>query len=523
MPWAGFALMNRQADEKLKTIIKKALSMSLVAVMLASCNGSLSTAQAIPTVAVQTATSIVPTKAAKEEQTATPEAAPTVAMTTPTPDPKAVIPPSPNEQVYTDPDGWYVVNIPANMQPTDKPNVFQRPGNSFETGYLPEMGYMSNAANVLYWLTDLGFKPGQSTFEDKKAACPRPTNTNDAPVVEYQIRENPGADIEHRFIYIKTSNSLNDPKHHLNVTFSWLKPVSETRTETSQIPLSPEESSFWDNVGPMPSGISVTESNQPSLPVWNAQANPSPTPKKITIEELGYETRDTFRFHNDEGDFLVAELYKDGRPLLGYAVVDISDVYTFSTKSGRITAFIVQVDTGKGRKHFLIQNDAIRVWDAGELDSLFPPILYQNQLLWLGLQGAREEVKNSNGDVLCSFQKAGQLMDYPTFKTWNDHWIFGVDDFLVEDGVVLNQKFGFQEIFGWMLINDKPVYFFRKGARIGISYDGQILPLQYEEVTHGYMCCGAPPDGTEIFIDDNGLHFHGKRDHSWYYVEIKFK
>ena len=464
---------------------------------------------------MQTALSIARTEVANT-QTATPETTPTLGPATPVPDPKAVIPPNPDQQVYTDPNGWYVVNIPADMRRADQPNVFFQPsGQLFETGYLPQMGYMSNADNVLHWLSDLGFKPEQSSFEDKKASCPMPTDTKHDDRVQYEVHENPAADPEHRFVYIKTTS--NDPNDPLRVTFSWLKPVSETRAETSLTPLSPDEASFWANVGPMPAGISVTEDEQLSPPVQKTQAKPSPTPKKITIEELGYDTRNTFPFHAVEGDVLLPELYRDGRPLLGYAVIHISDVYTFSTKTGRINAFIVEVDKGKGRGHFLIQNDAIRDWNAGELDFSFRPILYQDQLLWLSLRGTQVAVKNSNGELLCSFEKLLQPMEYPAFKSWKGHWIFGVDDFVVEDGEVLNQEFGFQEVFHWDLINDKPVYFFRKGARVGISYDGQILPLQYEDVIHGFR--RDPP----IYVEDNYLHFYAKRAGVWHYVVVKFK
>ena len=499
---------------------QKMLSLFLLAGMLAACGAPLSSSQAIPTAAMQTALSIARTELARP-QTATPETTPTLARATPVPAPGAIIPPGPDEQVYTDPAGWYVVNIPADMQPGEKPNFYFRPsGGFFETGYLPEMGYMSNAANVLHWLSDLGFKPGQGSFEDPKAACPTPAGPNDAARAQYQIFENPGADPAHRFVYIETG--VNDPNNPLRVTFSWLEPVSKTRAETGPNALSPEETAFWAHTGPMPTGISVSEDEPQPQPSWKTQANASPTPKKITIKELGYEIRTVFPFHSLEGDFLLPELYRDGRPLLGYAVVDISDVYTFQTRSGRINAFVVQVDTGKAREHFLIQNDAIRVWDAGQLDSMFAPILYQDQLLWLGLQGTHDVVKNSAGDVLCSFDKINQPMEYPTFRSWNGHWIFAVDDFVVQDGVVLNQKLGYQEIFGWGLVNDKPLYFFRKGARVGISYDGQILPLQYDNVTHGYACCGSPPDGIGIYLDDYGLHFYAERDGAWHYVLLKF-
>jgi len=50
------------------------------------------------------------------------------------------------------------------------------------------------------------------------------------------------------------------------------------------------------------------------------------------------------------------------------------------------------------------------------------------------------------------------------------------------DGRSLNQELGYDEIFGWRLLEGKPFYFLRKDNRIGISYDGQAFPYQYDEV-----------------------------------------
>jgi len=95
-----------------------------------------------------------------------------------------------------------------------------------------------------------------------------------------------------------------------------------------------------------------------------------------------------------------------------------------------------------------------------------------------------------------------------------------VGDFVIQDGEVLNPKLGFEEIFNWSLVKDKPTYFFRKESRVGISYGGQILPLQYQDVAHG-LCCG--PSQSNPRISDDFMHFYGKWDGVWYYVVMKFK
>jgi hypothetical protein len=111
------------------------------------------------------------------------------------------------------------------------------------------------------------------------------------------------------------------------------------------------------------------------------------------------------------------------------------------------------------------------------------------------------------------------LVDMPLkgLWSWDDHWLLEVDGFLIQDGQILNESLGYEEIFGCQLLNEKPFYYFRKGPRVGISYDGSTLPLHYDEIIH-YRCC-------EPAMFNNAGHedmawFYGLRDGTWYYVEI---
>ena len=93
-------------------------------------------------------------------------------------------------------------------------------------------------------------------------------------------------------------------------------------------------------------------------------------------------------------------------------------------------------------------------------------------------------------------------------------------DFAIQDGEFLNQTLGFQEIFEWSVIDDKPVYLFRRGARLGLSYDGKFLLLPYEDIPRG-LCCGFASNNP-MTIDDT-MYFFGKRDGTWYYAVVKFR
>jgi hypothetical protein len=88
---------------------------------------------------------------------------------------------------------------------------------------------------------------------------------------------------------------------------------------------------------------------------------------------------------------------------------------------------------------------------------------------------------------------------------------------IVQDGELLNDKYGYQEAFGSQLLNDRPFYFFKKDGKIGISYDGQTSELGYDEVPH-YGCCSAAemnPKPTKDMVS-----FFAKENGTWYYIEI---
>lgn len=292
-----------------------------------------------------------------------------------------------------------------------------------------------------------------------------------------------------------------------------------------------EDVSFWENLGSMPSNISITEYALPPdkdpteggglfefvpTQVWiiPRKAAPSPTPHQITIKDLGYETRSIYTASGTVAGF---QLYRDDR-LLFDNVTDVYKVYTFSTENGPISAFIVQTATKEtSYQYYLVQNDAIYFY-GGYAVKEYSPVFYQGELLWARTYAGHTEVKKNDGYVIVTVPS--NWMNRQRFFAWNGHWILEADDTVVVDGEILNQKFGFGEVFSWGLVNDKPTYFFRKGSRIGLSYDGQILPINYQNVAHN-LCCS--PAQNNPSMGNNVIHFFGQRDGAWYYVEIKIK
>lgn len=88
---------------------------------------------------------------------------------------------------------------------------------------------------------------------------------------------------------------------------------------------------------------------------------------------------------------------------------------------------------------------------------------------------------------------------------------------IIQDGRLLNEQYGYQEMFGFQLMRGKPFYFFKEDGQIGISYDNQTALLEYEFIPH-YGCCSASE--LNPISAQNMVAFFAQRDGIWYYVEI---
>jgi hypothetical protein len=128
------------------------------------------------------------------------------------------------------------------------------------------------------------------------------------------------------------------------------------------------------------------------------------------------------------------------------------------------------------------------------------------------------------------------ITDYPFdvsikgLHTHNGHWAFEfmngeiagrkVIDYygtVIEDGINLNEKYGYKEVFSYAFIKGKPFYFYKDNSGdIKIKYDSKTLPLVYKKVKH-YGCCSEASFNPEW--NDNMIWFFGLREGYWYYVE----
>jgi hypothetical protein len=88
---------------------------------------------------------------------------------------------------------------------------------------------------------------------------------------------------------------------------------------------------------------------------------------------------------------------------------------------------------------------------------------------------------------------------------------------VIQDGVSMNEQYGYEETFGFQLIKGRPFYFFKKDGLIGISYNEEATSLEYTAIPH-YGCCSAAAFNPRSA--ENMVAFFASRGEVEYYVEI---
>lgn len=88
---------------------------------------------------------------------------------------------------------------------------------------------------------------------------------------------------------------------------------------------------------------------------------------------------------------------------------------------------------------------------------------------------------------------------------------------ITQDGMLLNDRYGYDEAYEFQLLDGKPFYLFRRGTSIDASFNGVEYPLGYTEIIH-YGCCSASMLNPLHYTDH--LDFFARKGERWYTVEI---
>ncbi|MCG8351068.1 MAG: hypothetical protein MI924_25140 [Chloroflexales bacterium] len=167
----------------------------------------------------------------------------------------------------------------------------------------------------------------------------------------------------------------------------------------------------------------------------------------------------------------------------------------------------------------LIRNNYVEFRDL-EHHALTPPVFISNELMTVESDPEFRIFAMRCGDeIVYRFTLPATRHDSPIkrLSSWDGHWVAEIDGQVLVDGKSLNQQLGYNEIFGWQLVNKLPFYFFKQYGRIGVSYARRILPYQYDEIVH-YAHSEAATFNTAG--NDTMVWFHARRDGTWYYVEM---
>ncbi len=416
----------------------------------------------------------------------------------------APLPTQPDEQVYTDPEGWFALSLPVDWLPGDAPGSFFGKNGFLDVRFLPDLGFMTNILNVSAWQANIEFPEPENTtiWLDGSVTV----DAGDGGKIQHLLFENPGAGYAHRFVRLTVDESHAEM---VRSSFRWLSPAESlprgARPPFHQMTLRPEDAALWSAAAPMPEGIAVTET---VLTAPGQQVFPGSKPLTDLLPQDAAERRKdmihtsgTRRLHTDE---LLAQfgyrleqppggpqsLYK-GDELLFDNVYRVDRAAVFPTESGEMLVFAVQTvggETGNPDfRDYTVQGGEISERRSLFNDPAYPPVMVNGEVLWVRVDGTHVLVETSGQDILFDFSTYfGANVPLRQFKSWNDHWILEIADFIIQDGEIINEKYDFQETFDWHPLNGKPFFFFRKGKRVGIFYNGGILPIYYHDVIRGF-------------------------------------
>jgi len=159
------------------------------------------------------------------------------------------------------------------------------------------------------------------------------------------------------------------------------------------------------------------------------------------------------------------------------------------------------------------------------------PVYIDEKLVWVETQPQLDgdHLSVYIGEDLVYRNTLDDLVGNASIEPWGTdrHWFIefkqldengDVKGHILQDGQELNDLIGYDESFGFVLLGERPFYFYEKNNKIGFSYGGEEHELKYEKVLH-YGCCN---DGfLNPYYSSSGVSFFARNNSQWYYVEVQ--
>ncbi len=428
---------------------------------------------------------------------------------------------SPNEwQLATDPAGLWSFRLPPDWKLGLEAGEYHGAAGSLNISYLPEMAYMQHATRVCEWMANTSQGVGRkamlagSGLLDMCQLAPRSEEDRDT---NWLVLHHADADSGYAFALLESKNL------DLEAFIDSIEKLSVASPTLTARPA--PEPPAWMSLTVWPAELQIKEYS-----THNVRGDFS-FPKEAFILRQPTETQSFQREieRTDQANLvlkpfgyqLVVSEKKKELILLRNGQVNLDEI-TWMSKvqiddlGKNFTIFVRQTD---GSEWLIRKGETIR-WNGGyQLWRLAAPLFERDGMLvpyWVP-GPSQIEIRDRSSTIFTYY--AIMAADNPVkgFYYWQDKWLLEVNGFLIQEGENLNQKFGYEEIFGWQLLNNQPFYYFRQGPWTGISFAGKTLPLSFEEIFH-YGCCGY---GMYNNGGNNELvWFFGLRDGKWSYVEI---
>jgi len=240
------------------------------------------------------------------------------------------------------------------------------------------------------------------------------------------------------------------------------------------------------------------------------------------LEPLGYILK---THQTPEGGYLTDIYHRD--QLIARDAVTMRPVSL--NASG--TDFVGMVDRSDGTYLFTRDLFEARQWSVGRQ----PYAYVGNRLLSVELTHLSETVSKvqvylDNKPVFESeFNNVSTYVSFDGPWAYDGHWALALLDAkgstqqgwepmdrLIQDGQDVNALKGYEQAFQFSLLDGRPFYLYQKDGKISISFNGQEIAKDYDEIPH-YACCigGLLNPGSSM----NMVWFFARRDADWYYVE----
>jgi starvation-inducible outer membrane lipoprotein len=218
-----------------------------------------------------------------------------------------------------------------------------------------------------------------------------------------------------------------------------------------------------------------------------------------------------------EDDLNPYSLYCKGKKLIGNIDL-VSPVYINRSKNDFLVT-VAQAHNGVMIVHHYSIEPVVNLDDWSLPTAQF---LGDNEIKAFTKQGPNKKDIISvyeNGKILYENQiEFGKQKPLVGLWAYENHWGLEITDNVIIDGQSVNTLYGYKKSFEFHVLGLKPLFFFEKGGKIGLNFDGHEINLDGYIIPHENCCSDSllnPRQSGDVLI------FFMNKDAQWYYFEVE--